>query len=92
MTPAETVDIVREAIIVSLELGAPIMLLALAVGLVISLFQALTQIQEQTLTFVPKVVVIMLAMMVLLPFMLTTLSGFTERLVDRIIVHKETTS
>jgi flagellar biosynthetic protein FliQ len=92
MTPAETVDIVREAIIVSLELGAPIMLLALAVGLVISLFQALTQIQEQTLTFVPKVVVIMVAMMFLLPFMLTTLSGFTEHLVDRIIVHKETSS
>ena len=86
MNEAQAIDIARDANIVALKLGAPIMLLALAIGLVVSLFQALTQIQEMTLTFVPKIVVIMLSLMLLLPFMLATLSSFTERLVDHIIV------
>ena len=85
MTPADAIDIGREAIIVALKLGAPIMLLALAVGLVVSLFQALTQIQEMTLTFVPKIVIIMTAMLILLPFMLATLTQFTEHLMGRIV-------
>ena len=85
MTPSDAIDIGRDAIIVSLKLGGPIMLLALVVGIVISLFQALTQIQETTLTFVPKIVAILLAMMLLLPFMLSTLASFTERLFDRVI-------
>ena len=85
MTPSDAIDIGRDAIVVSLQLGAPIMLLALVVGLIISLFQALTQIQETTLTFVPKIVAILLAMIILLPFMLSTLTGFTERLFDRVI-------
>ena len=85
MTPNDAIDIGRDAIIVSLKLGGPIMLLALVVGLAISLFQALTQIQEMTLTYVPKIVVILVAMMLLLPFMLTTLANFTERLFDRVI-------
>jgi flagellar biosynthesis protein FliQ len=86
MTAAEAIDIAREAIIVSLKLGAPVLLLSLAVGLVVSLFQALTQIQEMTLTFVPKIVVIGGAMILLMPFMLATLTGFTHTLIDRIIV------
>jgi len=85
MTPADAVDIARDAIVVSLKLGGPIMLLALVIGLVISLFQALTQIQEMTLTYVPKIVAILLAMVLMLPFMLQTLTSFTERLFDRII-------
>ena len=85
MTPNDAIDIGRDAIIVSLKLGGPIMLLALVVGIVISLFQALTQIQETTLTFVPKIVAILLAMMLLMPFMLSTLASFTERLFDRVI-------
>jgi len=85
MTPNDAIDIGRDAIVVSLKLGGPIMLLALVVGIVISLFQALTQIQETTLTFVPKIVAILLAMMLLLPFMLSTLVSFTERLFDRVI-------
>jgi flagellar biosynthesis protein FliQ len=86
MNAADAVDIAREAIIVSVKLGAPILLLSLAVGLVVSLFQALTQIQETTLTFVPKMVVVGGAMLLLLPFMLTTLTGFTHMLMDRIVV------
>ena len=85
MTPSDAIDIGRDAIVVSLKLGGPIMLLALVVGVVISLVQALTQIQETTLTFVPKIVAILLAMMLMLPFMLSTLTGFTERLFDRVI-------
>jgi flagellar biosynthetic protein FliQ len=85
MNAAEVIDIGRDAMIVTLKLGGPIMLIALVVGLAISLFQALTQIQEMTLTYVPKIVAILLAMMLLLPFMLATLQSFTERLFDRVI-------
>jgi flagellar biosynthetic protein FliQ len=85
LNATDAIDIAHETIIVALKLGAPIMLLALAVGLVIAFLQALTQIQEMTLTFVPKVLVILVSLLVLLPFMLQTLTGFTESLVSRII-------
>ena len=85
MSATDVIDIGRDAIVVSLKLGGPIMLIALVVGLAISLFQALTQIQEMTLTYVPKIVAILLAMMMLLPFMLSTLTSFTQRLFDRVI-------
>jgi flagellar biosynthetic protein FliQ len=85
MSPADVIDIAHETIVVALKLGAPIMLLALAVGLVIAFLQALTQIQEMTLTFVPKVLVILVSLLALLPFMLQTLTSFTESLVSRII-------
>jgi flagellar biosynthesis protein FliQ len=85
VTPTDAIDIGRDAIVVSLKLGGPIMLIGLIVGIVISLFQALTQIQETTLTFVPKIVAILLALLLLLPFMLTTLTAFTERLFDRVV-------
>ena len=85
MNAADAIDLAHETVIVALKLGAPVMLLALAVGLVISFLQALTQIQEMTLTFVPKMLVILLSLLVLLPFMLTTLTTFTESLVSRII-------
>ena len=85
MSVNEVLDISREAILVLLRIGAPVMLLALLVGLAISLFQALTQIQEMTLAFVPKILVIFVAMLVRMPCMIQTLIGFTERLADRII-------
>jgi flagellar biosynthetic protein FliQ len=85
MTSADALSVARDAIIVALKLGAPAMLLALGVGLVISFFQALTQIQEMTLTFVPKMIVILLSLLLFLPFMLSTLSSFTESLMGRII-------
>lgn len=85
MTASDAVDIAREAIVVALKIGAPVMLVSLGVGLTISLFQALTQIQEMTLSFVPKILVIFLAMLVFLPFMLSTLTGFTHELVGRIV-------
>jgi flagellar biosynthetic protein FliQ len=84
VTEAEILEIARDGIVVMIKIGAPIMVLALVVGLVISLIQALTQIQETTLSFVPKLLVIFGAMVLFLPFMLTTLSEFTQQLMDRI--------
>ncbi len=85
MNANEVLEISREAVIVLLKLGVPIMLVALTVGLVISLVQALTQIQEMTLSFVPKIIVIFLSLLIFLPFMLNTLTIFTQRLAGRII-------
>ncbi len=84
MNTPEVLEIAREAIMVAIEIGAPVMLVALVVGLAISLIQALTQVQEMTLTFVPKILVIFLSLLLFLPFMLNTLTGFTERLAERI--------
>jgi flagellar biosynthetic protein FliQ len=85
MSPAEALEIGREAVLVAIKIGAPIMLTALVVGLAIALVQALTQIQEMTLSFVPKILVIFLSVMLFLPFMLATLTNFTERLAERIV-------
>jgi len=85
MNATDAIDLAHETVIVALKLGAPVMLLALLVGLTISFLQALTQIQEMTLTFVPKMLVILVSILVLLPFMITTLTTFTQSLVSRII-------
>jgi len=81
----EAIEIGREAIYVMLVIGAPIMLMALVVGLAIALFQALTSIQEMTLTFVPKIIVIFVGVMLMLPYMLNSLTTFSQGLFDRII-------
>ena len=85
MDEAVLLEVGRDAVIVTLKLGAPLMLIALLIGLVISLFQALTQIQEVTLTFVPKIIVVFGAMLLLAPFMLHTLTDFTERIMQQAI-------
>jgi len=75
--PADAMmDLARSAIWVALVIGGPIMTIALVVGLVIGLFQALTSIQEMTLTFVPKIVAIMLGLWLLGDFMATQLGDF----------------
>jgi flagellar biosynthetic protein FliQ len=84
LNASEVVDIGREAIYTLLKMGGPIMAIALTVGLIVSLFQALTQIQEMTLTFVPKIIVIFLSVLGLLPFMISTLMSFSQGLFDRI--------
>ena len=84
MTTPEVLDIAREAIWVAIQIGAPVMGVALVVGLAISLVQALTQIQEMTLTFVPKILVIFVSLILFLPFMLQTLTAFTQHLADKI--------
>ena len=85
MNGTEAIEIGRETIWIMLKIGAPVMLLALVVGLAIALFQALTSIQEMTLTFVPKIIVIFLGVMLMLPFMLSSLTTFSQGLFDRMI-------
>lgn len=84
MSTVEVLEIGRDAVFVLLKIGAPIMLIALLVGLTISLAQALTQIQEMTLAFVPKILVIFVTIIFLSPFMLNTLIVFTQQLTNRI--------
>ncbi|MHA1559782.1 MAG: flagellar biosynthesis protein FliQ [Alphaproteobacteria bacterium] len=84
MNSSEVLDVARDAIFVTLKIGGPIMLIALITGLIIALFQALTQIQEMTLAFVPKILVIFVSILLFMPFMLATLISFTERMAERI--------
>lgn len=74
----------REATWVMMLVAAPLLVVGTAVGVVVALLQALTTIQEMTLTFVPKIVAMLLALVLFLPFMLTTLIEFTQRVFERI--------
>lgn len=85
MTPPDILDVARDAILVLLRVSGPIMLVGLGVGLMVALIQALTQIQEMTLTFVPKILAIFASLLLFLPFMMATLITFMERLAQRII-------
>jgi flagellar biosynthetic protein FliQ len=85
MTESELLDLARSGMLVMVKVAAPPLLAGLAVGLLISLFQALTQIQEATLTFVPKVLTVLLVLLLFLPFMLHTLFDFTHLVLDRAI-------
>ena len=79
---AAVLEIGREALWVVLLLSGPLMLAGMLIGLIIALFQALTTIQEITLTFVPKIIVIFVSLILFLPFMITTLVEFSEHLFD----------
>ncbi len=85
METPDVLDIAREGIWVLLKVSGPVMLVALMVGLTIALFQALTQIQEITLTFVPKIIAIFTSLIFLLPYMASTLGGFMDLIATRII-------
>lgn len=85
MTEVTVLDVGRDAMIVVLKLSLPLLMATLVVGLVIALFQALTSIQEMTLTFVPKIVVVFIGLIVFLPFMMRVIVEFGERLFDRIV-------
>jgi flagellar biosynthetic protein FliQ len=84
MTGPEVMDVARDAIVTLVIVSSPLMLIGLVVGVAISLFQALTQIQEMTLVFVPKILAIFVAMLVALPFMADSLQGYMTRLAARI--------
>jgi flagellar biosynthesis protein FliQ len=81
----DAIDLVQSAIWMVVVGAGPCVGAAMAVGVVIALLQALTQVQEMTLTFVPKMFAILLSLLVLLPFMLATLTNFMHSLVSRII-------
>ena len=85
MTPTDVLQVAREAVVVMLIVGAPLLIPALVIGLIIALVQALTQVQEMTLTFVPKIIVMFLVLILTMPFLLSTMVGFGESLMDRII-------
>ena len=87
MDPASTIDFARTAILVLLEIIAPSMLTALVVGLGIGLLQAVTQIQEQTLVFVPKIVAIFLVLLLALPFAGAAMNGLMLDIAERIAAY-----
>ena len=87
MSPADTIDFARSAILVLLEIIAPTMLTALVVGLAIVLLQALTQIQEQTLVFVPKIVAVFIVLLIALPFAGAAMSGLMTDIASRIAAY-----
>lgn len=78
-------EISREAIYVLIIVSAPILVVALVVGLIISLFQALTQIQETTLTFVPKIIAVYFSMIVILPYIFSKLKIFVDHIMQHIV-------
>ena len=82
MTSATALSLGREAIVVALLVCAPALLLGLATGLIVSVFQAVTQIQEPTLAFIPKIVVSALALLFFAPFILALLTDFTARILS----------
>jgi flagellar biosynthetic protein FliQ len=87
MDPATTIDFARSSILVLLEIIAPSMITALAVGLGIGLLQAVTQIQEQTLVFVPKIVAAFVVLLISLPFAGAALSGLMSDIAGRIAAY-----
>jgi flagellar biosynthesis protein FliQ len=80
MTPEAVTSIMSDAIALTLIVSAPMLLVGLVVGVAISIFSAVTQIQEMTLTFVPKIVVVFLALIFALPWMIEKLSSYTINL------------
>jgi len=87
MDPAITIDFARSSILVLLEIIAPSMITALVVGLGIGLLQAVTQIQEQTLVFVPKIVASFVVLLLVLPFVCAALSGLMNDVANRIAAY-----
>ena len=84
MTPESVLDIGREALYLTMMIAAPLLLSALAVGLMIGVFQAATQIQEMTLSFILKLIVLVFALLIAGPWMLRLITEFTLRLYSEI--------
>lgn len=80
MTQGDVLAILQDSLLVALKLAAPMLVASIAIGLVIAIFQAATQIHEQTLTFVPKVLVIALLLIVMGSWMMTTMDDLVQRL------------
>ncbi len=84
MDPTSTYELIRQTIMATLLASTPVLVIALVVGLVIAFFQALTQIQEMTLTFVPKIAAIFLTLALSLPFIFATLTRLSDQVFDLI--------
>jgi len=85
VTDVTVLEVGRDAMIVVLKVSAPLLIAALVIGLLIAIFQALTSIQEMTLTFVPKIVAVFVGLVVFLPFMMRVTIEFGQRMFDRIV-------
>jgi flagellar biosynthetic protein FliQ len=85
MTDFDLPTLMRESMLVVLKLGGPMLAVGLAVGLLVSILQAITQVHEATLAFIPKVAALAITLMLLAPFMLATLTGYAHLLFNRII-------
>ncbi|HRC25990.1 MAG TPA: flagellar biosynthesis protein FliQ [Alphaproteobacteria bacterium] len=85
MNETEIIDLVREAIMLTIKVSAPVMIVGLIVGVSIALVQALTQVQEVTLVFVPKILAIFGALFFFFPLMTALLVEFMKSLADRIV-------
>lgn len=85
MNETEIIETVRQAILITIQIGTPVMLIGLIVGVAIALLQALTQVQEITLVFVPKIIAIFLALFAFLPMMASSLIDFMQVLADRMV-------
>jgi flagellar biosynthesis protein FliQ len=85
MTGPEIIDVARQGILVFFKAGLPVMLLGLVIGVVVSLMQALTQIQEQTLVYVPKIVATFIGLLVFMPFMADALQSYMQEIAVRIV-------
>ncbi|MBL6946493.1 MAG: flagellar biosynthesis protein FliQ [Rhodospirillales bacterium] len=85
MNEVAVLEVGREAMFVILKTAGPLLMAALAVGLFVAIFQALTTIQEMTLTFVPKIVAVFVGLVVFLPFMIRTITDFGHGIFDRIV-------
>jgi flagellar biosynthetic protein FliQ len=85
MTGPEVLDVARDGVVTLIYVCGPMMIVGLAVGVAIGLVQALTQIQEMTLVFVPKIMAIFVTFMLTLPFMGSLMAGYMNRVAERII-------
>jgi flagellar biosynthesis protein FliQ len=84
VTSYEILDLSRDGVITLLKVAGPLMIVGLVVGVAISFLQALTQIQEMTISFVPKIIAMFAALIVALPFMGDSLAGYMTRIATRI--------
>lgn len=84
MSEAFVIGVIKDAVTSVLTVSGPILLVSLAIGLLISIFQATTQIQEQTLTFVPKIIAVFVSLIIFGPWMLHLLTGLAKRMFDAI--------
>ena len=80
MTVEAATDILREALTTALMISGPILVVGLLVGLLVSIFQAVTQIQEQTLSFVPKIIAMMVTLILIIPWIGTQILEFSQRM------------
>jgi len=85
MGETEILDISRDAIFTLLKVVTPVLLVALSIGLIIGIFQALTQIQEMTLAFVPKIIGVFISLIILFPFMFNQLKTLSDTIFDKIV-------